>query len=125
MNLTNAQVGPFPSFLASDGSPQAMTRVVAHTLKKRAWCRVGSMLLGYDGQLADRDSYCLIQLDPRQKFGRRMKSIFVGFGSGDHATAVLAGGAEIELVSGTAKHVKLRIRTCTEFQRHVLFPLRG
>jgi hypothetical protein len=86
-------------------------------LQKRTWCRVGGLLLGYEGQLTDRVSYCLIQLDATQKFGRQMRPIFVGFGPDDESTAAMSSGAKIELVSGTANQVKVRIWTCLEFQR--------
>jgi hypothetical protein len=95
-------------------------RVIPQTLTKRSWCRVGGMLLCYDGRLADRVSYCLIQSDPTQKFGRRMKPIFLGFGDGDVRTMSMANGAKIELVSGTANKVMIRIQTYLCFQRRLL-----
>lgn len=121
MNPLNAQAA-VPVSLATPPASSLVPSpgVYAHTLRKRTWCRVGELLLGYDGQLADRVSYCLIQLDPAQKFGRQMRPLFVGFGADDDSTAIMANAAEIELVSGTANQVALRIRTYLRFQRNVL-----
>lgn len=124
MNSSNSQDKRPTSVLIPLARPLPLLmpteRVIAHTLIKRSWCRVGGMLLGYDAQLGDRVSYCLIQSDLTQKPGRRDQLFSLGFGDGDVQTMSMANGAKIKLVSGTDHKVEIRIQTYLCFQRKAI-----